>query len=66
VTGAESYEQQGEQVTVRGRDALLAHVAAALVARGQAPTDLRVEMPTLEDVYMGFVEVQPNESRPSA
>jgi ABC-2 type transport system ATP-binding protein len=66
VTGAESYEQQGEHVTVRGRDALLAHVAAALVARGQAPTDLRVEMPTLEDVYMGFVEVQPHESRPSA
>jgi ABC-2 type transport system ATP-binding protein len=66
VTGVDAYERQGDAVTVRGRDAVLAHVAAALVARGQAPADLRVQMPTLEDVYMQFVELNPAESEPPA
>jgi ABC-2 type transport system ATP-binding protein len=50
-----SYEQRGNAVTVLGRDGVLAQVGAALVARGQAPADLRVELPTLEDVYMELV-----------
>jgi ABC-2 type transport system ATP-binding protein len=66
VTNVESYEQQGDAVTVHGRGSVLAHVAAAVVARGQAPADLRVEMPTLEDVYMQLVETRPAESGASA
>jgi ABC-2 type transport system ATP-binding protein len=48
-------EREGDHVLVRGEDAVLAHVGAALVARGIAPPDLRVDLPTLEDVYMGLV-----------
>jgi ABC-2 type transport system ATP-binding protein len=42
----------GPRWEVRGRDAVLAHVAAALMQRGYAPADLRLEAPTLEDVYL--------------
>jgi ABC-2 type transport system ATP-binding protein len=66
VTDVEAYEQQGDAVTVHGRDAVLAHVAAALVERQQAPPDLRVEMPSLEDVYMQLVEVHAAGSTASA
>jgi ABC-2 type transport system ATP-binding protein len=41
---------------VVGDGAVLAHVAAALVARGMAPADLRVERPTLEDVFLSLTE----------
>jgi ABC-2 type transport system ATP-binding protein len=61
VADVKSHERQGDQVTVHGRDAVLAHVAAALVERQLAPPDLRVEMPTLEDVYMKLVEKAPEE-----
>lgn len=66
VTDVESYDRQGDAVTVRGQDSALAHVAAALVARREAPADLRVEMPTLEDVYMQLVETRPAEGESSA
>jgi len=39
-------------VVVRGSGPLLARVAAALVARGIEPEDIRVDHPTLEDVYL--------------
>lgn len=42
----------GSSVAVRGRGAVLAMVAAELVAHGIAPTDLRVERPTLEDAFL--------------
>ncbi len=45
-------QQRGERVTVEGHGAVLAHVAAALVARDIAPPDLRVERATLEDVFL--------------
>lgn len=41
-------------MTVRGSGPLLAHVAAALVGRGMAPADLRVELGTLEDVFLNL------------
>ncbi len=44
--------QTGQRVTVEGHGAVLARVAAALVARGIAPPDLRVERATLEDVFL--------------
>lgn len=37
---------------VRGQGPLLAHVAAALAARGILPLDLDVDRATLEDAYM--------------
>ena len=42
----------GAAVAVRGHGPVLALVAAELVARGIAPTDLRVERPTLEDAFL--------------
>ncbi|MGD2103244.1 MAG: ABC transporter ATP-binding protein [Acidimicrobiia bacterium] len=39
---------------VIGDGPVLAHVAAALVERGMAPTDLRVERPSLEDVFLSL------------
>ncbi len=55
VPDVQSFERTNDQVVVRGENAVLAHVGAALVARGSAPPDLRVDMPTLEDVYMRLV-----------
>lgn len=58
VPNVHSFEREGDQVAVRGEHAVLAHVAAALVARGIAPPDLRVDLPTLEDVYMSLVRAE--------
>jgi len=45
-------KQQGRYVHVRGRGAVLARVAHALVEHGAAPADLTLERPTLEDVFL--------------
>ena len=45
-----SREPRGYEV--RGGGPVLAHVAAALVEHGLAPTDLRLERATLEDVFL--------------
>jgi ABC-2 type transport system ATP-binding protein len=58
VPGVAAVERRGAKVMVRGPGPVLAHVAAALVSRGIAPPDLRVDIPTLEDVYMDLVEEQ--------
>lgn len=50
--GVDEVRTLGRQVTVTGSGAVLAHVAAALVAHGQAPVDLRTRRPTLEDVFL--------------
>jgi ABC-2 type transport system ATP-binding protein len=44
--------RDGDQVEVEGSGTVLALVAAALVGRGIVPGDLRVERPTLEDVFL--------------
>ena len=44
--------RDGEQVEVEGSGPVLALVAAALVKHGIVPDDLRVERPTLEDVFL--------------
>ena len=46
--------RHGARVEVRGTGPVLAHVAAALVARGITPPDLHVEQPTLEDVFLSL------------
>ena len=45
---------QGGQATIVGDGPVLARVAHALVDRGIEPEDLRVELPTLEDVYLAL------------
>jgi ABC-2 type transport system ATP-binding protein len=42
----------GPRVEVEGSGAVLALVAAALVQHGITPSDLRVEQPSLEDVFL--------------
>lgn len=44
----------GSRVEVEGTGPVLAMVAAALVEHGLAPADLRLEQPSLEDVFMSI------------
>ena len=46
--------REGPRVTVTGHGPLLALVAAALVNRGIVPLDLRLEQPSLEDVFLNL------------
>jgi ABC-2 type transport system ATP-binding protein len=59
VEGVEALERAGRRVTVTGSGPLLALVAAALVQYGHAPLDLRVERPTLEEVFLRLTEREP-------
>jgi ABC-2 type transport system ATP-binding protein len=44
--------KRGPRVEVDGSGPLLALVAASLVEHGITPSDLRMEQPTLEDVFL--------------
>ena len=46
--------RQGSRVEVNGDGPVLAHVGAALVAHSLEPADLRLEQPTLEDVFLSI------------
>jgi ABC-2 type transport system ATP-binding protein len=50
-----SIRQQGSQIEVEGEGPVFQHVAAALLQRGIEPDDLRVERPTLEEVFLQIV-----------
>jgi ABC-2 type transport system ATP-binding protein len=52
VPGVKKINTRGTRVEVEGNGPLLALVAAALVENGIVPADLRVEQPTLEDVFL--------------
>lgn len=52
VPGAKSLSRRGRRVVLEGDGPLLTLTAAALVERGIVPPDLRVEEPTLEDVFL--------------
>ncbi len=52
VPGAKSLTRRGKRVVLEGEGPLLALAASALVQRGIVPLDLRVEEPTLEDVFL--------------
>ena len=56
VAGVERVKRDGSEITVHGGGPLLAHTAAALVAHGVAPLDLRVERHTLEDAFLNLTE----------
>lgn len=55
VPGVEGIERESSHVQVTGKGPLLAHTAAALVAHGIAPLDLRVDRATLEDAFLRIV-----------
>ena len=46
--------RQGPRVEVSGEGPVLAHVGAALIDHGIEPADLRLEQPTLEDVFLNI------------
>src|SRR5579884_3384316 len=50
-----SVRQQGSQIEVEGDGPVLQHVASALLQQGIEPADLRVERPTLEEVFLQIV-----------
>jgi ABC-2 type transport system ATP-binding protein len=52
VPGVSKITKNGPRVEIKGSGSLLALVAAALVEHGIVPADLRVEQPTLEDVFL--------------
>jgi len=52
VEGVKRVERDGPRVTVSGRGAVLARVAASLVEHGIVPEDLHPEQPSLEDVFL--------------
>ena len=45
-------ERRGDVIEVTGDGPVLAHVAAALLARGHEPYDLQVDRPTLEETFL--------------
>ncbi len=47
-------DRHGPHVTVEGTGAVLVRVAAALAEHGVLPADLRLEQPTLEDVFLSI------------
>ena len=47
-----SVQRRGAAVTVVGDGPVLQYVAAALLEHGIEPADLRVERPSLEDVFL--------------
>jgi ABC-2 type transport system ATP-binding protein len=54
VGGVRRVERNGHAVVVEGVGPVLALTAAALVAHGLTPPDLRVERPTLEDAFLAL------------
>jgi ABC-2 type transport system ATP-binding protein len=49
-----SVVRHGPRVEVSGNGPVLAHVGAALIAHGMEPEDLRLEQPTMEDVFLNI------------
>jgi ABC-2 type transport system ATP-binding protein len=56
VAGVRAVRRRGDRVEAEGSGPVLALVAAELVARGLVPPDLRMEQPTLEDVFLRLTE----------
>lgn len=54
VAGVTAISQDNHHITVSGHGPLLARVAAALAQHNVAPADLRVENPSLEDVFLAL------------
>jgi ABC-2 type transport system ATP-binding protein len=52
VPGVSAVRRIGDALAVTGNGPILAHTAAALMSRGIAPLDLRVDRDSLEDVFL--------------
>jgi ABC-2 type transport system ATP-binding protein len=52
ISGVKKVMRKGPRVELTGSGPLLVRTAAALVEHGIVPADLRVEQPTLEDVFL--------------
>jgi ABC-2 type transport system ATP-binding protein len=52
ITSVNSVNRYGSHVEILGTGPVLPLVAAALVEHGITPTDLRIDQPTLEDVFL--------------
>jgi ABC-2 type transport system ATP-binding protein len=58
VTHVQAVRRRGERIEAEGTGPVLALVAAELVSRGLVPGDLRVEQPTLEEVFLRLTDDQ--------
>jgi ABC-2 type transport system ATP-binding protein len=58
VAHVQAVRRRGDRIEAEGTGPVLALVAAELVARGLVPHDLRVEQPTLEDVFLRLTDAQ--------
>jgi ABC-2 type transport system ATP-binding protein len=58
VAQVQAVRRRGDRVEAEGTGPVLALVAAELVSRGLVPADLRVEQPTLEDVFLRLTDEQ--------
>jgi ABC-2 type transport system ATP-binding protein len=58
VTHVQAVRRRGTRIEAEGTGPVLALVAAELVARGLVPGDLRVEQPTLEEVFLRLTDDQ--------
>jgi ABC-2 type transport system ATP-binding protein len=58
VAHVQAVRRRGDRIEAEGTGPVLALVAAELVARGLVPADLRVEQPTLEDVFLRLTDEQ--------
>ncbi|GAB3286441.1 ABC transporter ATP-binding protein [Kineosporia babensis] len=54
--GVQDVSRQGNQVAVTGGRAVIAHTGAWLLANGEIPADLRVEIPDLETALLTLLE----------
>lgn len=54
ISAVTSVARHADRIEVEGKGPVLTLVAAALVEHGIAPTDLRVERPTLEDAFLAI------------
>ncbi|MGD9933582.1 MAG: ATP-binding cassette domain-containing protein [Dehalococcoidia bacterium] len=61
IPGVSEVRQDGAAWTLEGKGAILAHTGAALVTNGLEPLDLRVERPTLEDVFLRLTTEEDHE-----
>jgi ABC-2 type transport system ATP-binding protein len=58
VAHVQAVRRRGARIEAEGTGPVLALVAAELVARGLVPADLRVEQPTLEEVFLRLTDEQ--------
>jgi ABC-2 type transport system ATP-binding protein len=61
VAHVQAVRRRGERIEAEGTGPVLALVAAALMARGIVPADLRADQATLEDVFLRLTDQPPHQ-----